>query len=251
MNEPVDLLRIKIERAKEKLPEDTLNAISAVDWKGAILKIRETKGYNFEQLGDLETETELVLCGLLNPHDYQTELEKRMNISKAEAAVLVGEMNELVFKKIKEELIKITELKKKSARKTQESSFTSQKVGFVQPEIAIDHVDTKVLESAGINVSTAIPNPNNIINPDPNISKENREEFLKKVETPDAVHPILGAKIITPTQTPKVITEYSVKNISKTATIPVIEKTSPAINEPPKVVSYPQGGDPYRLPPEE
>ena len=59
MDETVDLLQIKIEQAKAKLSEDTLDAINSVPWQAEILKMRETKGYSFEQLGDLELETEL------------------------------------------------------------------------------------------------------------------------------------------------------------------------------------------------
>ena len=69
-SDTVNLLKIKIEQAKRKLPFETVNAIDAVDWKAAILELRAKKGYNFEQLGDLETETELLLAGLVSPEDY-------------------------------------------------------------------------------------------------------------------------------------------------------------------------------------
>ena len=62
----IDLLQIKIEKAKGELPEETLNAIAAVDWKAVILGMRESKGFNFEQLGDLELETELIRRSLNN-----------------------------------------------------------------------------------------------------------------------------------------------------------------------------------------
>src|SRR3989338_1245460 len=106
MDNTIDLLQIKIENAKKELSEDTVNAIAVVDWRAAILGMRQKHGYNFEQLGNLELETELVLCGLLRPEDYSKELENRMQISKIAANELVSEMNDLVFKKIREELIK-------------------------------------------------------------------------------------------------------------------------------------------------
>src|SRR3989344_1773030 len=106
MNDTMDLLQIKIEKAKSQLSEDTLQAIAAVPWQATILKMRETRGYSFEQLNDLEIETELVLCGLLSPADYPKELESRMHISRAAAEELVNEMNAQVFARIKEELVK-------------------------------------------------------------------------------------------------------------------------------------------------
>src|SRR5476649_1839101 len=125
----IDLLQIKIENAKKKLSDDTLNAIAAVDWKMIILGMRERRGFTFEQLGDLELETELLLCGLLNPADYSRELEKRMGISKAAANDLVQEMNRLVFEKIKEELIKNTERKRIFAKKLENFPSPSQGEG--------------------------------------------------------------------------------------------------------------------------
>jgi hypothetical protein len=106
MDSQIDLLQIKIEQAKAQLPPETLAAIAAVDWKGAIFSLREKRGYNFEQLGELETETELLLCGLVSPKEYPKELEKRMGLGRGATDELVNEMNELVFKKIREEMIK-------------------------------------------------------------------------------------------------------------------------------------------------
>src|ERR1035437_6503157 len=108
----IDLLQIKIENAKKQLSDETLNAIAAVAWQAEIIKMRETKGYTFEQLGDLELETELLLCGLVSPKDYPGALEKRMGTCRGSQHELVEEMNKLVFSKIKEELIKSTERKK-------------------------------------------------------------------------------------------------------------------------------------------
>ena len=36
----IDLLQVKIEKAKMQLPEDTVNAIAAVDWRAVILGLR-------------------------------------------------------------------------------------------------------------------------------------------------------------------------------------------------------------------
>ncbi len=107
-----NLWQIKIDEARRNLSEETRQAIDAIPWKLVILALRAERGYSFSQLDDLEIETELLLCGLLDPEDYPKELAKRMNISRAQADALVSEMNEKVFKRIREELIKIIEKKK-------------------------------------------------------------------------------------------------------------------------------------------
>lgn len=222
-NDIVDILQIKIERAKEKLPEDTQNAIAAVDWKAAILSLREKKGYNFEQLGELETETELILCGLLDPADYQKEIQARMDISKAEAGELVEEMNDLVFKKIKEELIKNTERKKIFAAK---SSVPEQ----ILPEM--NKSEEKVLQSAGIEVVTPISTTTEK-------PPEAREEILEKVENPESpgkgdIHPMVAEKLSATFQTPSVKTEHEADAAAA-----------------PAIPAYPPKKDPYRLAPED
>src|SRR3989338_4771438 len=142
----IDLLEIKIEKAKRELPLETVNAINAVDWKAVILGLREKKGYTFEQLGDLELETELALCGLTAPENYPRELENRMGISRGVADELTNEMNNLVFKKIREELIKNTERKKIFAKKTIE---TEDKENEREQGLPLLKIDTAILNTAG------------------------------------------------------------------------------------------------------
>jgi hypothetical protein len=226
MDNTIDLLQIKIEKAKAQLPEDTLNAINAIDWKAVILGMRDKKGYSFEQLGDLELETELLLCGLLSPENYPKELESRMKLSKVQVNELVQEMNEKVFAKIKEELIKNTERKKIFARNEKN--------------------DNGVLGNAGIN----------IIKPAPTLDvykekiTENREEMLEKIEKPAAsapsygapkeeAHPILAQKLSSSVQSAVIKTEHTLDNITKT-NIPI----------PPTTPISKGAMDPYREIPE-
>jgi len=203
MNDPIDLLQIKIEKAKRELPEETLNAIAAVDWRAAILGMRASKGYSFEQLGDLELETELLLCGLLSPENYPKELESRMKISKGQADQLVNEMNDLVFKKIREEIIKNAERKKIFANSKAEPARNAFSIADARPhdsqqrvgQAGEEETNTQVLNSHGIEI---------IDKPKP--------AHAGGQET----HPILAQKMSGSFQIPMVKTEYSLNNISKT-----------------------------------
>lgn len=234
----IDLLQIKIEKAKENLPAETLNAINAVDWKAVILSLREKKGYSFEQLGNLETETELLLCGLITPAQYPKELQSRMSISKAETDNLVNEMNILVFKKIKEELIKNTERR-----------------NMVEKE-KIEEIE--VFEDAGIKIVEPLNTPLNTVNINKDLNTnqvnpiikekevESREEILKKVESPEG-HSILADKLSTTVQMQATTTEHVLENTPKDPASlikPVVVK-----EESNKKVGYKV--DPYRLSPDE
>lgn len=233
MDDTIDLLKIKIEKAKRELPLETVNAIDSVDWRAAILGLRSKYGYTLEQLGDLETETELLLCGLVSPENYPKELENRMKIPKAAANELVSEMNNLIFKKIREELIKNTERKKIFQRS--EGSKKNE---------ANNGNDGGVLSSAGIEIIPDLPavpgaqlmqaGKLELVAP-----AESREEILKTIEKPEETHPTLEQKLSGSVQVGMVKTEHTLDNITKTNT------PNPAniMPQKPKV-------DPYREIPE-
>ena len=193
MDTTIDLLKIKIDKAKETLSEESRRAIDGVDWKTTILSMRTEKGYSYTQLEDLETETELLLCGLINPEDYPKELEKRMGIPRAQVDELVNEMNEKVFKKIREELIKNIERKKIS-----EDKQTGE------PKNSENHLESReeLLEK--------------IENPDLSVQKE-LSAPPANTDKPKEVVPssILSKKLSGSFQIPTVETEHSLSNMTK------------------------------------
>jgi hypothetical protein len=185
--------------------------------------MREKYGYSFEQLGDLETETELVLCGLLSPQDYLREVGSRLKLQSSKAKELVNDMNELVFKKIREELIKTTERKQKFTKKTQEEKDVLTK-------------DLHILREAGIEIA---PEENKFPVPEKlEIGGKVLEIKEPEAKTP-ATHPILAQKLSGFSQSEVVKTEHTLENITKTNTPvqPTIKSKIPSI-------------DPYREIPE-
>ncbi|KKR62268.1 hypothetical protein A2643_00395 [Candidatus Nomurabacteria bacterium RIFCSPHIGHO2_01_FULL_39_220] len=233
VNDTVDLLEIKIQEAKASLPTETVNAIAVVDWKTAILSLRSKYGYTFEQLGDLELETELLLCGLTSAENYPKELMNRIKISETATNELVNEMNNLVFKKIREELIKNTERKKIFVKSSppllsEEGAGGGDSKERANTEI---HTDTHVLKSAGIEIIhdlSAVP------------SAQLMQTGKLEIER---AHPILTQKLSSTVQTPVVKTEHAIENITRTSS-----EIKEPVSETPK--SYPKNADPYRLPPE-
>jgi hypothetical protein len=192
-----DALQIKIDEAKANLPEETKNAISAVDWRSAVLAMREKKGYSFSQLEDLEIETELLLYGLLKPEDYPKELETRMKISKEDSNELINQLNELIFNKIRNELVKNSETRKipviseKQAKSSEAGSPDASVEAFRENQ---NKVDNKVLDQSGIQIVSEEKKAKSSEAGSPDASVEafreekeleKREDMLKKVENPE------------------------------------------------------------------
>ena len=221
---PLDILQIKIDRAKEDLPKETLKAINSVDWREVILGMREKKGYSYEQLEDLELETELLLCGLLNPSDYPKELEERMKLPKPQIDLLVQEMNEFVFKKIKDELIKNTERQEIFIKKEEkiEGSLTSPTPNPIP-------IKTVPVNPAVANINTE---QKDIKPPIPSVVKSD-------LENEKNIKSILSQKLSGAFQVPTTKTQYSSDDISKTGPNPIGDTT-----KTPKT-------DPYRIDPNE
>ncbi len=221
----IDLLQIKIEKAKANLPEETRRAIEAVDWRRALLDIRVKKGFTLEKMEDLELETELMLCGLLNPADYQKQIREKMGISPGEAEEIVNEMNERVFKKIRMEFMKILELRKVSAPPS------------AKGEAGEGVKDASILKSAGIEIMPAEITPPK---PSPYQGEgqgevETRDEMLKDVERPELIKKteiekflpeITSSKLAGTFKIPSITTEYSLGNMTKGG------ETSPSPSQP-------------------
>ncbi len=242
MADEVDLLKIKIETAKADLPEATRKAIDAVDWKAAILGLRESKGYSFEQLGDLETETELVLNGLLRPEDYPHELEKRMNIPKSKADELVNEMNQLVFAPIREEIVKNAAREKAFAPRpaTTPAMEIKTKPTFMPNPPAVKENEAAILHSAGIKIidptqPTAVA-PVQVAPINPSARPDLSVPELKAPAPSILTQKLGGSFKIDTTKTEHAINTPSTK------------QNSPNISG---IKVYPKGQDPYRIAPDQ
>ena len=227
-----DLLQIKIERARAQLPSETLKAIDSVDWRSTIYDMVDSKKYNIEQLGDLELETELVLCGLTLPEDYPKELEKRMGVPEERARELVKTMNEKVFKKIRDKMIEDT-----TGRQPPSGSLL---VGE-EKSTAREEGSREGLKKTGIEIM----NGESVIGGKGN-KEEKGGEILARLEKPEleAPHPIVAQKLSGPMKIPSVKTEHTLENLTK----PSETTQVPEPQKPPTPPKY--DIDPYREVPE-
>ena len=236
----IDALQIRIEKAKADLPQETVQAINTVDWRQALLDIKNKKGFSIEKLEDLELETELMLCGLSNPSNYEKEIRERMSLSPTEAKDIVNEMNDKVFKKIRDAFAKIME----------------EKNSKIENEIKVSETkeDVSVLKQAGIEVIDSQEIQNDFVNKEEkeeNVGDLDRANMLNEVENPELIKktaPTMAMqKLSSSFNIPTTKTEYSLDNMTKegdkktTPTIVPVQKSTPQVKNVPKI-------DPYRMP---
>ncbi len=208
----------KLDVSFEKLPEEVEDIVKGSNYQALLYNI--AKGYNLTiaQMGILETAVTNLINGTLRPEEFEDSLEKSLKLSPETIGKMVNDINEKIFKKIREGLIKITEQKQSEDRptipETMEASTASK-----QEE------STQVLNSAGIEII-----PEKLELEPAEKPTENREDMLQKVEKPEParlneanrsggeVHPILAQKLSGSLKIPMTTTEHSLGNITKTNT---------------------------------
>ena len=62
---------------------------------------------NIEQIGDLANETGMVMLGVTHPNEFIANLADRLEVDKEKARAIAQEINEQIFKKVRESLRKI------------------------------------------------------------------------------------------------------------------------------------------------
>jgi hypothetical protein len=228
-----DELKEQIEKARALLSIEAREAIDSVDWKSMIVGMRESKKFSFSQIETLGTETEKILAGLLSGDGYKKELKNKMGLPEEDLNKLVAEMNEKVFKKIKENLVaKLGENRNTTSIKALEIPQPAK-----LPEEEISHEDKEVFESAGISLSKPQA-------PEGKWAEglSAPSEMIAQIENTDLIPmpkpaPIIAQKLTGHFQMPKVETKYEVNtSISpqKVEIQPVAKPSIPAV-------------DPYRM----
>ena len=99
--------RKKIKEQIEYLPKDSQEAIASLDWMIEAAKIAEEYNIFDEDSDKLIAEVALVLCGLEFPEELVDNIAENVDIEKADAEIIVGEINERIFKPIADKRLEI------------------------------------------------------------------------------------------------------------------------------------------------
>ena len=227
-----DELKEQIAIARATLTPETREAIDSVDWKSLVVGMRESKKFSFSQIEILGTETEKVLVGLISGESYKRELKNSMTLSEVDLNKLIAEMNEKVFKKIKENLVaKLGERRNTTEIKTLEIQKAPE-----LPDAEISSDDNKVFETAGISLDKK-PAPDGKWAEGLGAPSEMIAQIENTDLIPKKTAPILEKKLTAHFQMPKVETHYTATNVSPKAPLKIEPVVKPTI---PKV-------DPYRM----
>lgn len=232
-------IRPELDARFETLPKETQNTLIELNYREKIYAIAKGYNLNVEQIGILETVATNLIIGVIHPDEFENSLESSLRLPSETVRKLANDVNEKIFKKIREALVKKTAKENEASKKSETN-------------------DTQVLNSAGIEIVSdlpTMPSLQSIQTEKLELTKgeeaiENREEILEKIERPAAyaisygepketIHPILAQKLSSSVQTGMVKTDHTLENITKT----IVPSSAPSAVPKPKI-------DPYREIPE-
>ncbi|OGI92725.1 hypothetical protein A2933_00710 [Candidatus Nomurabacteria bacterium RIFCSPLOWO2_01_FULL_46_18] len=86
----------------EALPESIQEIILSSHYQEDLIEISKKYNLNVEQMGILERETTMVMMGLINPNNFEMELTKELGFEKEKGHLIVNDINEKIFLKIRD-----------------------------------------------------------------------------------------------------------------------------------------------------
>jgi len=148
-----------------KLPTDVRNSILSVDYSSQLQEVVKRNKLLIDQAGKLEVETTLTMLGLEPLSDYISNLERELQLPREKAVIVANDVDELVFKNIRESLKQMNE---ESLEPNNESSEELNREDVLE---GIENPSARSQKEESISVSSLLSN-----NP-------LQEEFSEKITT--------------------------------------------------------------------
>jgi|GEM_PF-1582004 len=105
--------KYNIEDAFKELPAENQQALLESDWEKQLWDITKNHGLLIDEAENIAKEVGLVLLGVEQAHDIQSNIERHADISNNLAATLIREINLMIFVPLRD---KIQELQQQSKR---------------------------------------------------------------------------------------------------------------------------------------
>ncbi len=221
----------KIKEYLAKLPIDIKNIIYSLDYPKLLQEIVKKNRLLIDQAGKLEIETTLALAGLTQLKDYTDSLSKELGITKEKASEIAHDVDEMIFKNIRESLRKIN---------NEEESFVDNlEEGIKVPEVSA--------EPSREDVISGIENPKDLRQKEDSVSisslKSNNQpevfatENFKGIEIRKDNLPEIPPEAMLPAKIPgKIAVETYHQNISPVENIIQSKNSSPVVVPREKIV---------------
>ena len=141
-----DLTAEQIREIYMKLPQDLKEAILGVDSTETMRKIGEKQKLAIDKIGKMVGEAGYVMLGVTHPNEFIANLAERLDVDKEKARAIAQEINEQIFKKVRESLRKIHNMREEGEERNvghSVSNITNIGRSDILKEIEKDHTKEK------------------------------------------------------------------------------------------------------------
>ncbi len=189
------------------LPLEIRQAIFSIDYPKKLQDVVRNNKLMIDQAGKLEAETTLVMAGIEPLDKYVGNLRENVGLSSIQASVVAHDVNELIFKNIRESLKKIND------QIAQED------------KIIAGTEETK--EPTKEDVLSTIENPQNIDRSEKSVSISSLPSNNSAQETHEEIDKGVSIKI---NNLPEIAPKYSLSTLSGSKAVPFHQNVSPVNN---------------------
>lgn len=94
-----------------ELPGDVKDAMSAVDTVHVLADIQKKYSLHIDQAGELSTDAALLMVGAIKPQEFIGQIETNLRIPHETAKLIAAEVNEKIFRPVRDSLMQIHKMK--------------------------------------------------------------------------------------------------------------------------------------------
>ena len=201
----------QIETMYKNLPNDLKTVFFSANKDETIESIGRKHSLTIDKIGDLANETGMVMLGVTHPNEFIGNLADRLEIDKEKARAIAQEINEQIFKKVRESLRKIHNMREEEENQIKVSSFGNSQGETLKSETSREDILKEIEKDHS---------QENLV---PEIMKGDTNPFEEKMKEGVLIAPVEE--------------KHYIEESAKTALLP----------EPEKPKKY-QGIDPYKEP---
>ena len=107
----------QIDNAFRSLPDAIQNAITAVNSANILREITKNYGLHIDEGATLSSETGYVMMGLTHPGEFIQRIKTALNLGDEKARMIAQEINERIFRQVRNELKALHNIEPKSFEK--------------------------------------------------------------------------------------------------------------------------------------
>jgi len=222
----------------DNLPNEIRQAIFSVDYQKQLQEIVKRNRLLIDQAGKLEVETTLVMAGIEPMNEYNDNLVKNVGLNRNLATIVAHDVDELIFKNIREALKKIAdeEIQLETSNNTEPS----------KEQILSEIENPSLIKENSISLSSLGSNSNINRGPLPERLGQNIE--IKRESLPEVIPESSILRKAEMSVLPKNISPVpNIIEAKSTQTI-VSPKQQIIVEEKTKLPEKPRTNDPYREP---